>query len=128
MSCWVVPSLAAELWQMPLELLLRFIRDGKVTAKQEDGFTFVDMAPGGPKIARPMTPPHLRPPTYTLAKSDDVPPPPTPTQSSESNDDELKEPEEGFEDPTASQELGDWRAARRKNSRMRIPPPKRAAT
>ena len=127
MSCWVVPTLAAELWQMPLELLLRFIRDGKVTSKQEDGFTFVDMAPGGPKLVRPMTPPHLRPPTYTLAKSDDVPAPPPPIeQSHDSNEEPEREPEEGFEDETASTELGDWRTARRKNSRLRVPPAKRA--
>ena len=30
MSCWVVPSLAAELWRMPLEQVLRLMRDGSV--------------------------------------------------------------------------------------------------
>ena len=125
MSCWVVPSLAAELWQMPLEILLRCMREGEITSKQEDGFTFVDVAPGGPKLTRPMTPPHLRPPTFTtMAKDDLIPPPPPPPSPSDEN----AEPEEGFEDETASKELGDWRAARRKASRLRIPPPKRTAT
>ena len=115
MSCWVVPSLAAELWQMPLEHLLHRIRDGLVAAKFEDGFTFVDMAPDGPKLARPTTPPHLRPPTFTTATEDEpVPPQPEPQI----------EPEDGPEDETASKELGDWRGARRKASRLRIPPPR----
>src|SRR4051812_41452299 len=100
MSCWVVPSLAAELWQMPLEILLRCMRDGEIVSKHEDGFTFVDVARAGPKLVRPITPPHLRPPTFTMAKEDDIPaPPPAEAQI---------EPEEGFEDETASKELGDW--------------------
>ena len=117
MSCWVVPSLAAELWHMPLDILLRCISEGQIVSKREDGFTFVDMAPSGPKIARPITPPHLRPPTFTMAKEDDIPP--VPEKESEI------EPEEGFEDDTASKELGDWRAARRKASKLRVPPPRR---
>jgi hypothetical protein len=123
MSCWVVPSLAAELWHMPLEILLRCMGEGQVLSKHENGFTFVDVAPGGPKLTRPMTPPHLRPPTFTMAKEEDgaaeTNPLPTPNE-------QVVEPEEGFEDETASKELGDWRAARRKASRLRVPPPKRS--
>ena len=119
MSCWVVPSLAAELWQMPLELLWRFIRSGEIASRTEEGFTFVDMAPGGPKLARPMTPPHLRPPTFTaMARDGELPPQDPPA------DQPQEEPEEGFEDETASKELGDWRAARKKASRLRVPPPR----
>jgi hypothetical protein len=116
---------------MPLEMLLRCMRDGQIVSKQEDGFTFVDMAPGGPKLSRPMTPAHLRPPTFTMAKENVTPPPPPPPPSpspSPSPSDENAEPEEGFEDDTASKELGDWRSARRKASRLRIPPPKRPST
>src|SRR5205823_4773016 len=39
MSCWVVPSLAAELWRMPLEQVLKLMRDGLVPSKEEEGFT-----------------------------------------------------------------------------------------
>ena len=123
MSCWVVPSLAAELWHMPLEILLRCMGEGQVLSKHENGFTFVDVAPSGPKLTRPMTPPHLRPPTFTMAKEEDgaaeTNPLPAPNE-------QVVEPEEGFEDETASKELGDWRAARRKASRLRVPPPKRS--
>jgi hypothetical protein len=129
MSCWVVPSLAAELWHMPLEILLRCMGEGQVLSKQENGFTFVDVAPGGPKLTRPMTPPHLRPPTFTMAKeeegADESDPVPAPVPAARERDAEPAEPEEGFEDETASKELGDWRTARRKASRMRVPPPKR---
>ena len=30
MSCWVVPSLAAELWRMPLEQVMKLVREGAV--------------------------------------------------------------------------------------------------
>jgi hypothetical protein len=112
MSCWVVPSLAAELWHIPLEQLLRGIRDGLIPSRQEEGFTFVDMASSGPRVKPP--------PTWVMAvgeTEDDGDPAPVPPSPSE--------PEEGFEDETASKELGDWRAARRKASRLRIPPPRR---
>jgi hypothetical protein len=101
---------------MPLEHLLRWIRDGEICAKQEDGFTFVDLALDGPQVRRPATPPHLRPPTFVAAVEDEpsAPPPHQPDS----------EPEEGFEDETASKQLGDWRAARRKASKLRIPPPR----
>jgi hypothetical protein len=44
MSCWVVPSLAADIWHIPLEQLWRRIREGEIPTHHEDGFTFVDMA------------------------------------------------------------------------------------
>jgi hypothetical protein len=112
MSCWVVPALAAELWHIPLEHLLRGIRDGLIPSHDEQGFTFVDVASTGP---RPKPPP-----TFVLASEgerDGSPPPDEPADA--------VEPEEGFEDNTASKDLGDWRAARRKASRLRIPPPRR---
>src|SRR5206468_1546166 len=108
MSCWVVPSLAAELWHIPLERLLRGIRDGEIAARDHEGFTFVNMAPDGPRIARPQT--------FTLVSEPPDEPDPSTYQPPQ------PEPEEGFEDDTASKELGDWRAARRKASRLRIPP------
>ena len=41
MSCWVVPSLAAEVWQIPLEQILRRIRDGELPVRLEDGDVWV---------------------------------------------------------------------------------------
>jgi hypothetical protein len=109
MSCWVVPSLAADIWHIPLEQLWRRIRDGQIPTHEEDGFTFVDMAPCGPKIQRP--------PTFTLAESD-----PTVNEQREEEEKDEEEDERGPEDHTASVELGDWRAARKKVSRLRVPP------
>jgi len=57
MSCWVVPSLAAELWHIPLEQVWRRIRAGEIPSRQENGFTFVDVAPYGPGVGRPNLPP-----------------------------------------------------------------------
>jgi hypothetical protein len=105
---------------MPLEHLWQRIREGLLPTRHEDGFTFVDMAPQGPTLTRPTTPPHLRPPTFTTTRegeSEDVLPQPQVESASE--------PEEGFEDDTASKELGDWRAARKQAGRLRVPPPRR---
>src|SRR5262245_49533140 len=104
MSCWVVPSLAADIWHIPLEQLWRRIREGQIPTRQEDGFTFVDMAPDGPKIQRP--------PTFTMAESEHK----EHIESDVSEEDE--EDERGPEDMTASVDLGDWRAARKKNARL----------
>jgi hypothetical protein len=111
---------------MPLEILLRCMGEGQVLSKHENGFTFVDVAPGGPKLTRPLTPPHLRPPTFTMAKEEEGSDSDAPVPAPREQIMEPAEPEEGFEDETASKELGDWRAARRKASRLRVPPPKRS--
>lgn len=66
MSCWVVPSLAADLWQIPLEHLMQRIRDGLVPVLREQGWTFVDVAPTSHQIQRPNLPPAQRPATYSV--------------------------------------------------------------
>ena len=47
MSCWVVPTIAAELWGVSLDHLLGRIDEGMVPAKTEHGFLLVDVAPYG---------------------------------------------------------------------------------
>src|SRR5438552_14363797 len=142
MSCWVCPSLAAELWHMPLDQVLAHSRDGQIASRHEDGFTFVEMAPFGPHLHRPSVPRHLRPPTFTAAAPGDEPqplsddeigslthePPPAAIERDPEQSKDLSEdsPEDLPEDETASKDLGDWRSARRKASRLRIPPPRRA--
>ena len=131
MSCWVVPSLAAELWHIPLEQVWRRIRAGDIAIKEENGFTFVDVAPYGPRVTRPNLPAAERPSTFERAAE---------TEASPVSDAEVaalgteglapaavatatpEEDERGPEDDTASQDLGDWRAARRRNGRLRVPP------
>jgi hypothetical protein len=60
MSCWVVPSVAADLWGIPVSQVLDRIRAGLIPSRQELGFTIVDVAPQAPKPAssrpsRPLT-------------------------------------------------------------------------
>jgi hypothetical protein len=130
MSCWVAPTLAAEIWQISLELLMSRIASGEIPVRDEDGFLFVDVAPYGPRLERPIRAPEHRPAMCTPVEADaaelmvtdeeaaalTMPAAPVATSTA---DDEM-----GPEDETASKSLGDWRAARRKASRTRIPPPK----
>lgn len=46
MSCWVVPSLAAELWGVPLEQVLGRVRAGAVASKVDNGTVLVDADTG----------------------------------------------------------------------------------
>ena len=129
MSCWVVPSLAAEIWQIPLHDLMKRIREGEIAVRVEDDFTFVDVAPHGPRIERPNLPPEQRPATWTVANE------PTPAQDAALTAEESTalspdfagddQDELGPADDTQSTVLGDWRHARKKASRQRIPPPPR---
>src|SRR4051794_4684927 len=60
MSCWVVPSVAAELWGCTVDAVLNAVRNGNVPTKEDAGWTFVDVAPESPKL---QTPKAVRPPT-----------------------------------------------------------------
>jgi hypothetical protein len=45
MPCWVVPSVASEIWHVPLEQVIDAVRKGQIPSKNENGFTFIDVAP-----------------------------------------------------------------------------------
>ena len=60
MSCWVVPSVAAELWNCSIDSVMDAIREGSVPTKEDSGWTFIDVAPDSPKL---VTPKCVRPPT-----------------------------------------------------------------
>src|SRR4051794_11525023 len=64
MSCWVVPTVAAELWGVSVDTILTRVRTGDVSSKTENGFMFVDVAPDSARIE---TPKSLRPPTFAAA-------------------------------------------------------------
>ena len=133
MSCWVVPTLAAELWRLPLDQVLQRMKEGLVPTKREDGWTFIDVAPASPRVGQPSLPPEQRPPTFTLVQSDQTPSSADDLEEAElaalkaltaaASDPEMLSPVDEVE--TGS--LGDWRAARARNARMRIPP-SRAST
>jgi hypothetical protein len=65
MSCWVVPSIAAEFWRVPLDHVLDQLRRNALPVRQENGFTFIDILPD-PAPATPL-PRDRRPPTYAAA-------------------------------------------------------------
>ena len=117
MSCWVVPSLAAELWRMPLDQVMRLVRDGAVPTREDEGFTFIDVAPDSPKIGPPSLKPEHRPPTFMPAASED--------DIEVVIRDDRGWDEDAGNDATASFNFGDWRAARAKISITRIGPPRR---
>jgi hypothetical protein len=50
MSCWVVPSVAAELWGCTVDAVLAAMRNGNVPTKEDAGWTFVDVAPDSPTL------------------------------------------------------------------------------
>lgn len=115
MSCWVVPTVAAELWGMPLNAVLEQIREGRIASKTELGFVLVDVAPGSaqsePKIRAP------KPLTYMSIE---------PTQSvlTRAEIDALLEDdsEEPPVDDEASEELAEWRQVRANVARQRRRP------
>jgi len=62
MACWVVPTIAAELWGQTVEEVLRQIAEGTVHSKQEQGFIFVDAARHAVKSSNKSD---SHPPTFT---------------------------------------------------------------
>jgi hypothetical protein len=49
MSCWVVPSLAAEYLGITLEQLMMRVSAGAMDMRSEDGFDMIDVAPNSPR-------------------------------------------------------------------------------
>lgn len=45
MSCWVVPTVAAEYWGISVDLVLRRMGEGLVPQMSQSGFVFVDIDP-----------------------------------------------------------------------------------
>src|SRR5437016_1913838 len=66
MSCWVVPSVAAELWGCSVDSIMSAIRDGRLCSRMENGWTFVDMVPDSANIAAPKA---VRPATYEVVSA-----------------------------------------------------------
>jgi hypothetical protein len=100
MSCWVVPSVAAELWGVPVQQILDGVKAGQIPSKTELGRQFIDVAPDSPKIetATIKRHPTLRPPTFTVVSSEEI------AALTDTTDQEIDE---------QSADLGDWHTARR---------------
>jgi hypothetical protein len=102
MSCWVVPSIAAELWGVSVEQVLSGMKAGHIPSKQELGRMFVDVAPNSPKIETPRPLRAPAPPTWTAVT-----------------------PEEAValvDEADHTIDLGDWREAREVAEKRRKPP------
>ena len=141
MSCWVVPTIAAEIWGVPLQQLLTRIGKGEVPTKLEHGFMFVNLAPDGPVYQPKRLAPGERPQTFTAVSDEEIlalTSDEWTAPASESFDDELDEDltdedlTEEIEDETSLPaeepeppvDKGDWRSARRETGRLRVPPPR----
>jgi len=129
MSCWVVPSVAAELWGVPLAQVLEWVEGGQVAARVDEGFTVIDVASHGATAGRPdhrgprpQTWRSVTPQEIAALLNDDpavIPPVPAPA------DEPAPALHDDDGDDTSDEEsetLSDWRAARRRASFMRIGP------
>ena len=107
MSCWVVPSVAAELWGVSVEHVQARIRDGSLPSRQDSGFTVIDVAPDSPVTQAPaLRPPP--PPTYRVVTREEI-------RALVGEAVEL----DGAEDES---DVENWRLGRSEASRIRRPP------
>ena len=116
MSCWVVPTIAAELWGVSVDHVLDCVRNGQLASRREAGFTFVDIAPEATVNT---------PPTYTIITPEEFAaltghaPADAAVDVSDEVDVEIVDDESAAE---AESGKLDWRQARVETSRMRIAP------
>lgn len=130
MSCWVVPSVASELWKVPVEKIIAAVRFGELPSRTENGFTFVDVAPHSVDSQPAPRPKSLRPITYKVVRPTpdrDSIPLPRPTDVNL----EAEPVESGSESTTESTiestgAMGDWRRGRSAASIRRTPPSRSA--
>jgi hypothetical protein len=117
MPTWVVPSIAAEMWRVPLNDLLGQIASGSIPAKLEKGFTFVDVDPYGaaPRARATTTTTRAeRPATYRGLTDREL-------QALHADAPLAEAAAPSNETPAAWQQM-DWRAARRIVQGKRIAP------
>ena len=131
MSCWVVPSVAAEFWGVPLDVVWARIYAGQVPHKRDGGFVFVDVEPWRADFNGIVY--HTPPMTYTAAgEADDVV---LVDAEAELLTCDVPEAEEVWEEDPCDNELPplddeesatltrfSWEESRRRVGRTRIPP------
>jgi hypothetical protein len=123
MPCWVVPVVAAELWGVGVDHVLRAVADGHVPSKQEYGFTVVDVAPDGAHCPPPRGPDQPAPPTFVLLEDLTPTPPPAEIpfvpQAIDHDDSSELPPLDEEEDDVP---IAHWREVRSRVGRTRQPP------
>jgi len=115
MSCWVVPNVAAELWGVPVEAIQSRIRDGSLSTRDENGFTFIDVAPDSPVLETPRAFRPTPPPTYRIVSREEI----LALVGDLPADEHEAEDEQG--------DAQDWRLGRSEAGRIRRPPESLAA-
>ncbi|WP_428937185.1 hypothetical protein [Fontivita pretiosa] len=126
MSCWVVPSVAAEIWGVSVDTILARINSGQLPTKNDLGRIFVDVAPHSPVFQTPNTRSTARPATFRLASPEPIEaatahptaaaePPATPLVQTCDTDADAYQDEQTIN-------LGDWREARQSAGARRQPP------
>ena len=111
MPCWVVPTVAAEMWGLPVSAVLEKIQRGEYPTRTENGFTFIDVARDSPTMDAPTV---LRPPN---------PPAYTSVTGAEMEALSLSSLDYGLdENRMPPLPIEEWRTARRLSSRTRRPP------
>ena len=73
MSCWVVPSVAAELWGCTIDAVMSKIQNGHVATRDEAGWTFVDVAPDSPTMESPKASMKLAQPADVVSRDQHFP-------------------------------------------------------
>ncbi|MGB7157042.1 MAG: hypothetical protein WBD40_03180 [Tepidisphaeraceae bacterium] len=134
MPCWVVPTIAAEIWGVSVDHILQLARDGNLAYRVDEGFMFVDVVYDGSGGCSNRAPNEQRPPTFTALSEAEV------EALREGERDEVdvfgdaddaiaeealatdEEESQSPDDDESTVELGDWRTARARVSATRIPP------
>src|SRR5438552_15123907 len=108
MSCWVVPSVAAELWGCPMQAVRDAIRGGQLPTREENGWMFVDVAPDSPNVIGAPQP--IRAATFDAISGAELAALTGPIEDYQI----ALEVAEDDQDPTTDEPemIGDWRAIR----------------
>jgi hypothetical protein len=131
MSCWVVPSVAAEFWGVSLDAVWARIYAGQVPHKRDGGFVFVDVAPWSADLHGV----YQHEPPQTFIAEQDAPLDPQEIallagsvvgfeEPREAKDEDIDEEELPLleEEGPASVSRFTWQEMRRRVGRTRIPP------
>lgn len=118
MACWVVPAIAAELWNVSVQQVLDCIQEGRIPTRSENGFLFVDVAPHSPSITPPRKRPEDRPSTFVRVEQESAIADDSDELLSAEELEQLQEPLEGDE----SADLSLVHLRRNEISRLRTPP------
>ena len=117
MSCWVVPTIAAELWGIPVQQVMDSLIAGHIPSKTESGFTFVDVAPDSPKLETPKKLRPATPPTYTTVVTSEEIAALTGAEVAAIDEDSMEE-----ESDEGTIDLSNWREMRESSQRARRRP------